>query len=171
MQLVHDCVSRAARHDQIGGVSARPGHPAHETAAVQCGRVVALGDREAGGREHLRRLQADHAQYRPLGGHVDRLDPLQEAHLLQVVQHGRSGTGLGVDPHRPVEFDELPVLLDVSVRGQHQGLAGVAVGQLGQVLRADRVQPAQPLGPGDLQHVTVGAVDHADAGGQQALFT
>ena len=83
---------------------------------------------------------------------------------MQVGQHLGRRARLGVDPDRAAELGELPVLLDVPVRREHQRLGGVAVAQRAHVLGADRVQPAQPVRPGDDEHVAVAAVDHAGAG-------
>ena len=62
------------------------------------------------------------------------------------------------------------MLLDVPVRRQDEGLGGVAVGEGGHVLGADRVQPTQPIGAGDDQNVAMAAVDDAHAGGEPALL-
>ena len=109
-----------AGNDQVGSVAAGPRHATHEAARVdRCG-VAGLRRGQARGGEHVRGGGADEAQHGPARGDVHRFDALQEAHLLQVVDHCRRGARFGVDPHRAVsaaaQLDELPVLLDVTVR-------------------------------------------------------
>ena len=60
----------------------------------------------------------------------------------------------------PSPIGELPVLLDVSVGREHERLGGLAVGQVADVLRADGMQPGQPVRPGNHQHRPVAAIDH-----------
>ncbi len=69
----------------------------------------------AGGHEDRIRGRPDQADDRPLLGDIGGLDPLEEAHLLQIGQSVIAHAGLDIQPYRAVPIGELPVLLDVSV--------------------------------------------------------
>ena len=163
-------VAPAGGDEQVGGVRPGPGHPAHEAAAVQRLGPQRRRHRQPGLREHGRGLRADEREHGPVGADVGGLDALEEPHLLQVGEHLGRGARLGVDPDGAAELGELPVLLDVPVRGQHERLGRVAVAERAQVLGGDGVQPAEPVLARDGEDVAVAAVDHAGARGQHALL-
>lgn len=93
-----------------------------------------------------------------------------EAHPLQEGEQIRTGPWLEMREDLLAGLDQLQVVLDVPLRGQHQGLGRLPGSQGRDVLRQQRVQPGQPIRPGDPQHGPMGQVDHAYAGGQPALL-
>jgi hypothetical protein len=62
------------------------------------------------------------------------------------------------------------VVLDMTVRREHQRLGGASIGQLGQVLAGQVVQPAEPVRARDRDDAAVAPVNPADLLGQRALF-
>ena len=89
------------------------------------------------------------------------LDPEHEAHPLQVVDERRSRARLDVDPGRLAVVDERQVMLDVAVGREDQRLDADAGREIGQVLAGQRVQPAEPVGPGDGDDLAVRPVDES----------
>src|SRR6266516_7405796 len=61
-------------------------------------------------------------------------------------------------------------MLDVPVRAENECLGGVAGRQLLQALRAEAVQPGQPVRSGDLDDAAVRAVDQAGRADQRPLL-
>ena len=78
--------------------------------------------------------------------------------------------GLDVEPHRVVDVGEHGVVLDAALGVEDQGLGAGAVGEVGDLLGEQQVQPAQPLGTGDAHDAAVGAVDDAGPADQRALL-
>ena len=62
------------------------------------------------------------------------------------------------------------MVLDAALGVEDQGLGAGAVGEVGDLLGEQQVQPAQPLGTGDAHDAAVGAVDDAGAADQRALL-
>src|SRR3712207_1658033 len=114
--------------------------------------------------------RADQGQQRPRVGHERRLDAEHEPHPLQVRLQCRAGARLDVHPGGAGELGEDEVALDVPVRGELEGLRAGAVAELLEVLGEQAVQPGQPVGAGDDEHVAVAAVDQAGALGELALL-
>ena len=107
---------------------------------------------------------------RELVGHVGDLDPRHEDHPLEELQQRPAGTGLGVDGERLAVVDAGEGVLDVALRAQHQRVGPAPRRQVGEVLGGQRVEPGQPVGAGDPQHVAVGEVDEAVARLERALL-
>ncbi len=102
---------------------------------------------------------------------VGDLDPVEELHALQVGDQRLLAARFGVHPGRLAVVDEVDRVLDVAVRGQDQGLGGVAGREVADVLGEQQMQPAQPFGAGDGDHAAVGEVHEAGAVGEGALLT
>ncbi len=115
-----------------------------------------------------RRRRADQRQQRPVGGDVDRVGPRHEPHLEQEVEQAASGAGLDVEPGGRAVVDDHRVVLDVTVRGEHQQLGALAGRQREQVLGGQVVQPGQPLRAGDRDHAAVAPVDQRRRRGSSA---
>ena len=107
-----------------------------------------------------------------LGGGVARLDPGEEAHLLQErPAAARPSPG-------SVSSQVVVAVLGDHARDARRARAGRApavsvpcpAAQVGQVLGGEGVQPAEPLRPGHRDHAPVRPVDQADLGGERALL-
>ena len=91
------------------------------------------------------------------------LDPSQEAHPVQPFRSGRTRTRLSVGPEGLTVVHAVEDVLDVALGRQHQGGGALTGAQVEQVLGGQGVQPAQPLGSVDPEHVAVGEVDESGA--------
>ena len=78
--------------------------------------------------------------------------------------------GLDVGPRRAAELGEDQVVLDVPLRGEDERLGAGGVGQPVEVLAGEAVQPGEPVGAGDGEHVAVAAVHQPRALGEQPLL-
>jgi hypothetical protein len=132
--------------------------------------VVAVGRRDARRGEHLVDGRPDDREHRPVVGRVGDGDVGPEAHPVEIGGQRLRGAGLHVEPHGVVDVGEHGVVLDAALDVEHQGLGARAVGQVGDLLGQQQVQPAQPLGAGDADDTAVGAVDDAGATGERALL-
>jgi hypothetical protein len=103
-------------------------------------------------------------------GHRRDLDPEHEAHRVEVAEESGAGAGFDVHEHLGARLGQVQVVLDVALRGQHEGLGGRARHEPGHVLRHQRVQPRQPVRTGDPQHVAVRQVHDATPGGERPLL-
>ena len=81
-----------------------------------------------------------------------------------------AGARLDVGPRRAVEVGQDEVVLDVPLRRQDQRLGAGAVGEPLEVLAGQAVQPGEPVGARDREHVAVAAVDQARPLGERALL-
>jgi hypothetical protein len=75
---------------------------------------------------------------------------------------------------RPEDFAIIHAVqhvFDMAVRRQHKRRYATAWLQPFEVLRCQRVQPRQSVGPGHADHTAVGQVNNAFAVGQQPLLT
>src|ERR687898_602641 len=68
---------------------------------------------------------------------------------------------LGVCPERLAVIDAVERMLEMTLRRQHQGGHAAARLQSRQVLRGQRVQPAQPVRAGDRDHAAVRQIHNA----------
>ena len=128
-------------------------HPRDELGAIRPHRPQKLGQRGD------RPPQAgEQRQHRQVGLVEPNVGP--ENHLAQVRQQRFSAPGLGVEVRDTVQLGLDPVVLHPTLTVQAQILGTGAVGLRGDVLGGQRVQPAEPLGPGDRDDEAVRAVDH-----------
>lgn len=86
-----------------------------------------------------------------------------EHHLGQEVEQRSAARTLGVDPRHAVDVGEDEMLFDTTVEVEREVFGARPVGEGGDVLAADGVQPGQAFGAGDLENGAVGPVgdDHA----------
>lgn len=81
-----------------------------------------------------------------------------------------AGARLDVGPGRAGQLGKHEVVLDVPLRREDQRLAAGAVAEPVEVLTGEAVQPGEPVGTGDGEHVAVAAVHQPGALGQQPLL-
>ncbi len=125
---------------------------------------VPPGGRPVGGALRVERLP----EGCPLIGHVGDLDPQHEAHRVE--PGDEPGGGLGEQPRRHAVVDDGREVLDMPVRAQDQQLGRAERSETGQLLRGQRVQPAEPVRSGDRDHAEVRLVDDAAPGLERALL-
>ena len=94
-------------------------------------------------------------------GDVGDLDPRHEPHAVQERDERRAGAGLGVRPEGGAVVDTLERVLDAALRGEHESLGGRPRLEPLEVLGREGVQPGEPVGAGDREHVPVREVDEA----------
>jgi hypothetical protein len=150
---------------------ARPGHPAREPAAREGDDLVRLArHRHVQLREQRDHVRPDQRQHRQFRGRVARLDLRPEPHRVQVLQQRLGGAGLHVEVHGAVDVRDDRVVLDPALDVQDQRLGAPALGQRGEVLAGQRVQPAEPVVAGHGEHAAVRAVDHGDGARRRPLL-
>ena len=108
---------------------------------------------------------------RVLSAPVAYLNPHQETHPVEPAHQCWGRAWLGVRPEGFAVIHAIQHMFDVAVRRQHKRRYTTAGLQPFEVLRRQRVQPRQPVGPGYADHTTVGQVNDAFATGQQPLLT
>ena len=132
-----------AGHDEVDEAGAAGA--THVPAALERCRALGHGHVERG--EHRLRLRPDEREHRQLGRRVARLDLGPEDHLLQVgEQLGQLGR-LDVEVDDVVDLRHRHVVQHAALAVEHERLGGAAVGQGGDVLGDQQVQPARG-GPG-----------------------
>jgi hypothetical protein len=107
---------------------------------------------------------------RLVGGDVGDVDLHQEAHPVEELDERGRPAGLGVGGERLAVVDAGERVLDVSLRREDQRLGPAAGGQVEEVLGRQRVQPGQPVGPADADHLAVGEVDEPVVGLEHPLL-
>ena len=101
---------------------------------------------------------------------VGNLHPHEETHPVQPAHGRRRRFWLGVRPERLAVVHAVEDVLDVAVRGKDQGGDAESGRQTFEVLRGERMQPAEPVRTGHRYHSPVGEIDYTLSGRQQPLF-
>jgi hypothetical protein len=159
-----------------------PGHP--EAAATQAScdllELTALDDKVGSEAE----VHRDRGVVGSVGGNIrshDRehgvaardfrhLDAHHEPHRLEEAEQRWRFARFDVDPRVCAVIDQAEMVLHVTVRAENQRLPGAAGHQVVELLRADAVQPGEPVLAGDPEHVPVRAVHHSGRVGQSPLL-
>ena len=182
-----ECVPPAQQdelgHDEVDdrqvAVLAEGWHPSPESQrlvlVMRLRQVARLVDVRVGGDLEQLGDRSGHRAGTDEGEHLHvcsrgrlRLGP--EHHLGEEPGEGLAAYALGVDPGDAVDVGQDEVFLDAAVGVERQILRAPAVGECGDVLARDGVQPAQAFLAGDLDDGAVGAVDDDDPGGGGSLF-
>ncbi len=99
-----------------------------------------------------------------------RCDDRPEPHRLEVAQQRLGSPRLHVEPGGFAIIDQVQRVLDMPSRAEDQGFGRAVRRQSLQVLRRERVQPAQPVTATDADHRPVREVDDSFAARQEPLL-
>ena len=131
-------------------------------------RLEAIAGHEVVRRSALARRRAP--RHRGRRGVESDLDAHHEAHPVQEVDQRLAGARLGVRDERLAVVDAGEGVLDVAVRAEDQRLGPDAGREALEELGGQAVQPGEPVGTGDPDHVAVREVDEALTGLEDALL-
>jgi hypothetical protein len=110
------------------------------------------------------------AQDRPAVRHFGDLHAEHELHPVQPLRQRRRLGGLHDQPGGGAVVDDPRVELNAPLNAEQQQLARLGGGKVGDLLRGQGVEPAQPVGTGNGHHAAVRKVDDGGSGCQRALL-
>src|SRR6185437_9588293 len=102
-----------------------------------------------------------HGQHGEVSAHVSAVDSEHEPHRVEELDQRTRLAGLDVNPGLTAIVDETQLMLDVPVRAEYERLSRAARLKVVDLLRAEAVQPAKPVGSGNRDQIPVGAVDES----------